>query len=168
MPIYADFGGWVISTIAGWFVVTADTPVVCRLHSGHRIDLNISPLESPTPLCLQSLEMRYRRLLPGGIVSRYWKRSAAVQSLAEVAPKAMANLFKRHRSSFNVRSERFSSYFTWTRQLFSRDRKKGSFFQRRLLRSVAQKTVRNGRFSNICPELGIPERRCLSTCRSFI
>ena len=22
---YADFGGWVISTIAGWFVVTADT-----------------------------------------------------------------------------------------------------------------------------------------------
>jgi hypothetical protein len=25
MPTYADFGGWVISTIAGWFVVTADT-----------------------------------------------------------------------------------------------------------------------------------------------
>jgi hypothetical protein len=24
MPTYADFGGWVISTIAGWFVVTAD------------------------------------------------------------------------------------------------------------------------------------------------
>jgi hypothetical protein len=26
MPTYADQGGWVISTIAGWFVVTADTP----------------------------------------------------------------------------------------------------------------------------------------------
>jgi hypothetical protein len=25
MPTYATFGGWVISTIAGWFVVTADT-----------------------------------------------------------------------------------------------------------------------------------------------
>ena len=25
MPTYADFGGRVISTIAGWFVVTADT-----------------------------------------------------------------------------------------------------------------------------------------------
>jgi hypothetical protein len=25
MPTYADFGGWVISTIAGWFVVTADS-----------------------------------------------------------------------------------------------------------------------------------------------
>ena len=25
MPTYADFGGWVISTFAGWFVVTADT-----------------------------------------------------------------------------------------------------------------------------------------------
>jgi hypothetical protein len=25
MPTYADFGEWVISTIAGWFVVTADT-----------------------------------------------------------------------------------------------------------------------------------------------
>ena len=25
MPTYANFGGWVISTIAGWFVVTADT-----------------------------------------------------------------------------------------------------------------------------------------------
>jgi hypothetical protein len=25
MPTYADFRGWVISTIAGWFVVTADT-----------------------------------------------------------------------------------------------------------------------------------------------
>ena len=25
MPTYADFGGWVISTIAGWIVVTADT-----------------------------------------------------------------------------------------------------------------------------------------------
>jgi hypothetical protein len=24
MPTYADFGGWVISTFAGWFVVTAD------------------------------------------------------------------------------------------------------------------------------------------------
>ena len=24
MPTYADFGGRVISTIAGWFVVTAD------------------------------------------------------------------------------------------------------------------------------------------------
>ena len=24
MPTYADFGGWVISTIAGWIVVTAD------------------------------------------------------------------------------------------------------------------------------------------------
>jgi hypothetical protein len=24
MPTYADFGGWVISTIAGWFVVTAE------------------------------------------------------------------------------------------------------------------------------------------------
>ena len=23
MPTYADFGGWVISTFAGWFVVTA-------------------------------------------------------------------------------------------------------------------------------------------------
>ncbi|MDX6460289.1 MAG: hypothetical protein QOE55_3986 [Acidobacteriaceae bacterium] len=26
MPTYAEFGGWVISTIAGWFVVTADMP----------------------------------------------------------------------------------------------------------------------------------------------
>jgi hypothetical protein len=26
MPTYADFGGWVISTFAGWFVVTADNP----------------------------------------------------------------------------------------------------------------------------------------------
>ena len=25
MPTYADFGDWVISTIAGWFVVTADS-----------------------------------------------------------------------------------------------------------------------------------------------
>jgi hypothetical protein len=25
MPTYADFGGWVISTLAGWLVVTADT-----------------------------------------------------------------------------------------------------------------------------------------------
>ena len=25
MPTYADFGGWVISTFAGWFVVTADS-----------------------------------------------------------------------------------------------------------------------------------------------
>jgi hypothetical protein len=25
MPTYANFGGWVISTIAGRFVVTADT-----------------------------------------------------------------------------------------------------------------------------------------------
>jgi len=25
MPTYADFGGWVLSTFAGWFVVTADT-----------------------------------------------------------------------------------------------------------------------------------------------
>jgi Transposase len=25
MPTYADFGGWVISTFAGWFVVTSDT-----------------------------------------------------------------------------------------------------------------------------------------------
>jgi hypothetical protein len=24
MPTYANSGGWVISTIAGWFVVTAD------------------------------------------------------------------------------------------------------------------------------------------------
>ena len=24
MPTYADFGGWVISTIVDWFVVTAD------------------------------------------------------------------------------------------------------------------------------------------------
>ena len=29
MPGYADFGGWVISTIAGWFVVTADTGGPC-------------------------------------------------------------------------------------------------------------------------------------------
>jgi hypothetical protein len=25
MPTYAEFGGWVIWTIAGWFVVSADT-----------------------------------------------------------------------------------------------------------------------------------------------
>jgi hypothetical protein len=25
MPTYAEFGGWVISTIAGWFGVTADS-----------------------------------------------------------------------------------------------------------------------------------------------
>jgi hypothetical protein len=25
MPTCAEFGGWVIPTIAGWFVVTADT-----------------------------------------------------------------------------------------------------------------------------------------------
>jgi hypothetical protein len=36
-----------------------------------------------------------RRLVPGGIVSRYWNRSAAVQSLAGMAPNAVANLFKR-------------------------------------------------------------------------
>ena len=32
MPTYADFGGWVISTIAGWFVVTADTLFLSRLY----------------------------------------------------------------------------------------------------------------------------------------
>ena len=43
MPTYADFGGWVISTIAGWFVVTADTEAHTRRHhgvwrgNGHRI-----------------------------------------------------------------------------------------------------------------------------------
>jgi hypothetical protein len=26
MPTYADYRAWVISTIAGWFEVTADTP----------------------------------------------------------------------------------------------------------------------------------------------
>jgi hypothetical protein len=33
MPTYADFGGWVISTIAGWFVVTADkSPRTTKLY----------------------------------------------------------------------------------------------------------------------------------------
>jgi hypothetical protein len=35
MPTYADFHGWVISTIAGWFVVTADIQrknAVCGLN----------------------------------------------------------------------------------------------------------------------------------------
>jgi hypothetical protein len=32
MPTYADFGGWVISTIAGWFVVWITlTPVSAEL-----------------------------------------------------------------------------------------------------------------------------------------
>jgi hypothetical protein len=30
MPIYADFHGWAISTIAGWFVVTADIHAQAR------------------------------------------------------------------------------------------------------------------------------------------
>jgi hypothetical protein len=46
MPPYADFGGWVISTIGGWFVVTADSEknaldVERALHGGTR------PLEAP-------------------------------------------------------------------------------------------------------------------------
>jgi hypothetical protein len=34
MPTYAEFGGWVISTIAGWFVVTADTSRGFGVESG--------------------------------------------------------------------------------------------------------------------------------------
>jgi hypothetical protein len=36
MPTYADFGSWVISTIAGWFVVTADTLNLRELLYGFR------------------------------------------------------------------------------------------------------------------------------------
>jgi hypothetical protein len=42
MPTYADFGGWVISTIAGWFVVTADSiQVQARLDGINRIIADI-------------------------------------------------------------------------------------------------------------------------------
>jgi hypothetical protein len=49
MPTYSDFGGWVISTIAGWFVVTADKITSKRreLYSGaHGIQMRALPTGS--------------------------------------------------------------------------------------------------------------------------
>ena len=55
------------------------------------------------------------------------------------------------------------------RVMLARGIEKGVIFPAVIvLRVVAQKIVRNGRFGNICPGLGIPEIGYLITCRSFI
>jgi hypothetical protein len=38
MPTYAEFVGWVISTLAGWFVVTADIYARERQRNGRLSD----------------------------------------------------------------------------------------------------------------------------------
>jgi hypothetical protein len=45
LPPYADFGGWVISTIGGWFVVTADRDERIRTFQMLRRDLIVGNMD---------------------------------------------------------------------------------------------------------------------------
>src|SRR5271169_6015252 len=63
MPTYAEFGGWVISTFAGWFVVTADTRVVQLAAQG----MGVRAIGGRVGMHYNQVAKWRRRYLRGGI-----------------------------------------------------------------------------------------------------
>ena len=104
MPTSADFGGWVISTIAGWFVVTADKIVAnwIRYHEQMKEVLNLYfAVIFGAHLFVEHKFLFLAQALEGYHRIRYGTRSQLSKRLVEII-RTQRYPFHIHSRSFTV------------------------------------------------------------------